>query len=181
MFVPAMTSSGTTILLKLEEAQKHLNNGVVTFLPSNSANNTGSQQVINIPSVAPGSSDIIQASQCNIDSTQDIMRDKVALNLPVVMTKRTNKKLAQDNPFFKIKCNQSGKLDGECRSCEAVFSFDNTKLMVLHYRSQHNQDIQINSFPLYYEINHKLRIKNGSKTTVKFFLCHFCGKEFTTK
>ena len=36
------------------------------------------------------------------------MRDKVALNLPVVMTKRTNKKLAQDNPFFSISVEEEG-------------------------------------------------------------------------
>ena len=47
------------------------------------------------------------------------MRDKVALNLPVVMTKRTNKKLAQDNPFFSISVEEEGGLAGECRVCQA--------------------------------------------------------------
>ena len=49
----------------------------------------------------------------------NIMRDKVALNLPVVMTKRTNKKLAQDNPFFSISVEEEGGLAGECRVCQA--------------------------------------------------------------
>ena len=78
-----MTSVGTTILLKLEEAQKHLNNGRVTFLPS----------------ASPGSKEVAEAVQDS--SKPDIMREKVALNLPVVMTKRTNKKVAQDNPFYR--------------------------------------------------------------------------------
>ena len=47
------------------------------------------------------------------------MRDKVALNLPVVMTKRTNKKLAQDNPFFSISVEEEGGLAGKCRVCQA--------------------------------------------------------------
>ena len=47
------------------------------------------------------------------------MRDKVALNLPVVMTKRTNKKLAQDNPFFSISVEEEGGLAGQCRVCQA--------------------------------------------------------------
>ena len=83
VYVPAMTSVGTTILLKLEEAQKHLNNGRVTFLPS----------------ASPGSKEVAEAVQDS--SKPDIMREKVALNLPVVMTKRTNKKVAQDNPFYR--------------------------------------------------------------------------------
>ena len=37
VYVPAMTASGTTILLRLEEAQQHLQNGKVTFLPSGQA------------------------------------------------------------------------------------------------------------------------------------------------
>ena len=173
VFVPAMTSSGTTILLKLEEAQKHLNNGVVTFLPSTSA-----QPVLSVP---PSSSEE-NSHDNNIedDMSSDIMREKVALNLPVVMTKRTNKKLAQDNPFFRIRSTNASGLEGDCRSCEAVFSFRNTEAMVTHYKAFHNQDIQINSFPLYHELIHKTS-KNGSKATMKYFLCFFCGKEFTTK
>ena len=108
------------------------------------------------------------------------MREKVALNLPVVMTKRTNKKLAQDNPFFKIRSTTTSGLEGDCRGCEAVFSFRNTEAMKTHYKAFHNQDIQINAFPLYYELNHKT-CKSGSKATMKYFLCFFCGKEFTTK
>ena len=167
--------------MKLEEAQKHLNNGVVTFLPSASASNSsGPGQGIKMPSPAPTiTNNVSTPSQTNDDKSADIMREKVALNLPVVMTKRTNKKLAQDNPFFKVKRN-NGDLDGECRTCEAAFSMKNPQLMVQHYRSQHSQEIQINAFPLYYEISHKIN-KNGSKATIKFFLCHFCGKEFTTK
>ena len=173
VFVPAMTSSGTTILLKLEEAQKHLNNGVVTFLPSTSA-----QPVLSVPSSSPEEN----KHDNNIvdDMASDIMREKVALNLPVVMTKRTNKKLAQDNPFFKIRSTNASGLEGDCRGCEAAFSFRNTEAMVTHYKAFHNQDIQINSFPLYHELIHKT-CKNGSKTTIKYFLCFFCGKEFTTK
>lgn len=171
VFVPAMTSSGTTILLKLEEAQKHLNNGVVTFLPSTSA-----QPVLSVPS----SSQEENIQTIEDDKSSDIMREKVALNLPVVMTKRTNKKLAQDNPFFKIRSTHSSGLEGNCRSCEAAFSFRNTEAMVTHYKAFHNQDIQINSYPLYHELIHKT-CKNGTKATMKYFLCFFCGKEFTTK
>ena len=189
-----MTATGTTILLKLEEAQKHLNNGVVTFLPSTSSSGGGSTQIISMPSSGPqtvtqqkdetSATIVTTATKINEDRTSDIMREKVALNLPVVMTKRTNKKLAQDNPFFKVVRN-NGDLDGVCRKCDAVFAFQNTSQMVKHYSTQHNQDIQIKSFPLYYEINHKVDKEAGSNSkstlTLKFFLCHFCGKEFTTK
>ena len=110
VYVPALTSTGTTILMRLEEAQHHLQRGSVTFLPSAPAASgppiLGQQQQILL---APRSSE----QQVNI------MRDKVALNLPVVMTKRTNKKLAQDNPFFSISVGENG-LTGECRVCQAV-------------------------------------------------------------
>ena len=162
VYVPAMTSVGTTILLKLEEAQKHLNNGVVTFLPSSS-------QAPPPPPPPPA-----------VDpSKPDIMREKVALNLPVVMTKRTNKKLAQDNPFYRVVLGEGG-LAGACRTCDAVLSFRDPSLLVSHYQREHGQTLNIHSFPLYYEINYKVN-KDGSKATVKYFLCHFCGKEFTTK
>ena len=191
-----MTAAGTTILLKLEEAQKHLNNGVVTFLPSSSSG--GSTQIISMPptptpqTVTQHKDEIIPTAGAATTTTKisddktpsDIMREKVALNLPVVMTKRTNKKLAQDNPFFKVVRNH-GDLEGVCRKCETVFAFKNTAQMVKHYSLEHNQDIQIKSFPLYYEINHKVDKDTGSNVkstmTLKFFLCHFCGKEFTTK
>ena len=91
VYVPALTSAGTTILMKLEEAQRHLQQGSVTFLPSAAAAGPpilGHQQQILLAPRQP---------------QPNIMRDKVALNLPVVMTKRTNKKVAQDNPFFKIQ------------------------------------------------------------------------------
>ena len=168
VYVPAMTSVGTTILLKLEEAQKHLNNGRVTFLPSAS------------PGAVQPSQEVAEVSQD--PSKPDIMREKVALNLPVVMTKRTNKKVAQDNPFYRVLMGgEAGShLDGVCRSCEAVFSFSNPGAMVTHYQAEHGQTLNINSFPLYYEINYKVK-KADSKATVKYFLCHFCGKEFTTK
>ena len=170
VYVPAMTSVGTTILLKLEEAQKHLNNGVVTFLPSAS------------PGAAQSTQEVAEVSQDS--SKADIMREKVALNLPVVMTKRTNKKLAQDNPFYRVVMGQGGEegghLEGVCRSCDSVFSFGDPSEMVTHYQAKHGQTLNIHSFPLYYEINYKVK-KNDSKATVKYFLCHFCGKEFTTK
>ena len=183
VYVPAMTSVGTTILLKLEEAQKHLNNGVVTFLPSTSSSSTTS------PTITGGGQQ--QAATRTQHSSggeaagageADIMREKVALNLPVVMTKRTNKKLAQDNPFFRVRRPEAGGgcLEGECRRCDAVFSFSRPQEMVAHYSGRHAQDITIHAFPLYYELNHRTS-KNGSRATVKFFLCYFCGKEFTTK
>ena len=115
VYVPALTSTGTTILMRLEEAQHHLQRGSVTFLPSAPAASgppiLGQQQQILL---APRNSDKV-----------NIMRDKVALNLPVVMTKRTNKKLAQDNPFFSISVGEDG-LTGECRVCQVmnVFAFD---------------------------------------------------------
>ena len=173
VYVPAMTSVGTTILLKLEEAQKHLNNGVVTFLPSSSP------PVSSPPISSPPVSSPPAPAPPEDPSKPDIMREKVALNLPVVMTKRTNKKLAQDNPFYRVML-RDGNLDGVCRSCDKVFSFKETKDMVSHYQHQHSQTLNIHSFPLYYEINYKID-KGGSKATVKYFLCHFCGKEFTTK
>eukprot|EP00092_Neocalanus_flemingeri_P082581 GFUD01103452.1.p1 GENE.GFUD01103452.1~~GFUD01103452.1.p1 ORF type:complete len:103 (-),score=27.26 GFUD01103452.1:86-394(-) len=49
-----------------------------------------------------------------------------------------------------------------------------------HYKKEHDQQIHIHSFPLYYEINYKMN-KNGSRARLKFFLCFYCGKEFTTK
>ena len=115
VYVPALTSTGTTILMRLEEAQHHLQRGSVTFLPSAPSASgppiLGQQQQILL---APRNSDKV-----------NIMRDKVALNLPVVMTKRTNKKLAQDNPFFSISVGEDG-LTGECRVCQVmnVFAFD---------------------------------------------------------
>ena len=174
VYVPAMTNTGTTILLKIEEAQRHLNSGIVTFLPSSSTTNS---QVQTAPTEKI---DSIQTSFSNNstvreDTDKTIMRDKVALNLPVVMTKRTNKKLAQDNPFFKIK-RAAVALEGECRSCQQVFSFLNTRSMVQHYQIQHGQTIQIIQFKLYYEI-----VSKHNKTSIKFFICAFCGKEFTTK
>ena len=176
VYVPAMTSVGTTILLKLEEAQKHLNNGVVTFLPSSSP------PVTSPPVSSPPVSSPPAPAPPEDTSKPDIMREKVALNLPVVMTKRTNKKLAQDNPFFRVRRPEAGGgcLEGECRRCDAVFSFSRPQEMVAHYSGRHAQDITIHAFPLYYELNHRTS-KNGSRATVKFFLCYFCGKEFTTK
>jgi len=169
VYVPALTSTGTTILMRLEEAQHHLQRGSVTFLPSAPAASgppiLGQQQQILL---APRSSD----QQVNI------MRDKVALNLPVVMTKRTNKKLAQDNPFFSISVGEDG-LTGECRVCQAKFLFANYTVMEAHYKAQHSQEIRVHAFPLYYEINY--RDTDNSKGRMKFFLCFFCGKEFTTK
>merc|ERR1712098_958523 len=122
---------------------------------ASSSNSSSPGQVINMPSPAPTITNNVSApSQTNNlsidDKSTDIMREKVALNLPVVMTKRTNKKLAQDNPFFKVKRN-NGDLDGECRTCQAAFSMKNPQLMVQHYKAQHQQEIQINAFPLYYE------------------------------
>ena len=73
-----------------------------------------------------------------------------------------------------------GHLQGACRSCDSVLSFRDPSAMVSHYQAQHGQTLNIHSFPLYYEINYKIK-KNDSKATVKYFLCHFCGKEFTTK
>jgi len=169
VYVPALTSTGTTILMRLEEAQHHLQRGSVTFLPSAPAASgppiLGQQQQILL---APRSSE----QQVNI------MRDKVALNLPVVMTKRTNKKLAQDNPFFSISVGENG-LTGECRVCQAKFLFANYTVMEAHYKAQHSQEIRVHAFPLYYEINY--RDTDNSKGRMKFFLCFFCGKEFTTK
>ena len=180
VYVPALTSTGTTILMRLEEAQHHLQRGSVTFLPSAPAASgppiLGQQQQILL---APRSSE----QQVNI------MRDKVALNLPVVMTKRTNKKLAQDNPFFSISVGENG-LTGECRVCQAVlfiftqiftclnhlsspqhsrfsshpvlisssqakFLFANYTVMEAHYKAQHSQEIRVHAFPLYYEINYR--------------------------
>ena len=200
-----MTASGTTILLRLEEAQQHLQNGKVTFLPSGQAAVQtqvessvepilGHQQSIilspgtnntagNTKDTAPHKKEENEVEEDDEDEdgspTSNIMRDKVALNLPVVMTKRTNKKLAQDNPFFKIRMN-SGDLEGICRMCESSFLFKNSVAMESHYNQEHDQQIHIHSFPLYYEINYKLN-KNGSRARHKFFLCFYCGKEFTTK
>jgi len=169
VYVPALTSTGTTILMRLEEAQHHLQRGSVTFLPSAPSASgppiLGQQQQILL---APRTSDQV-----------NIMRDKVALNLPVVMTKRTNKKLAQDNPFFSISVEEEGGLAGECRVCQAKFLFANSTVMEAHYRGQHSQEIRVHAFPLYYEINY--RDTDNSKGRMKFFLCFFCGKEFTTK
>lgn len=145
VYVPAMTNTGTTILLKIEEAQRHLNTGLVTFRPSSST--TNSQTAPAQPTNRGNASKNASPQPIREESDKTIMRDKVALNLPVVMTKRTNKKLAQDNPFFKIKRVSAG-LEGECRSCQQVFSFLNTRSMVQHYHIQHGQNIQINSFPL---------------------------------
>jgi len=202
VYVPAMTASGTTILLRLEEAQQHLQNGKVTFLPSGQAAVQTQveasvepilghrQNIILSPGTTSKTSKTIPHKNQEIeieedDETEDsapipnIMRDKVALNLPVVMTKRTNKKLAQDNPFFKIRMN-SEDLEGICRMCESSFLFKNSEEMETHYNKEHDQQIHIHSFPLYYEINYKLN-KNGSRARLKFFLCFYCGKEFTTK
>lgn len=202
VYVPAMTASGTTILLRLEEAQQHLQNGKVTFLPSGQAAvqtqvETSVEPILGHRQsiiLSPGttsetSKNIFQKNEKNeievIEEVQEdvyipnIMRDKVALNLPVVMTKRTNKKLAQDNPFFKIRMN-SGDLEGICRMCESSFLFKHSEAMENHYNKEHDQQIHIHSFPLYYEINYKLN-KNGSRARLKFFLCFYCGKEFTTK
>ena len=194
-----MTASGTTILLRLEEAQQHLQNGKVTFLPSGQAAVQTQVEASVEPILghrqniilSPGStSETISYKKEEKELEEDeaieddvpipnIMRDKVALNLPVVMTKRTNKKLAQDNPFFKIRMN-SGDLEGICRMCESSFLFRNSEEMESHYNKEHDQQIHIHSFPLYYEINYKLN-KNGSRARRKFFLCFYCGKEFTTK
>ena len=129
VYVPALTSTGTTILMRLEEAQHHLQRGSVTFLPSAPAASgppiLGQQQQILL---APRSSD----QQVNI------MRDKVALNLPVVMTKRTNKKLAQDNPFFSISVGEDG-LTGECRVCQAM-------LLVFIFLNHHSFPVFPTSF-----------------------------------
>merc|ERR1712106_1289176 len=135
VYVPAMTSVGTTILLRLEEAQQHLQNGKVTFLPT--AHSTVSVQnstqnpvdVMSQPNTSGQAGPIahstpIHSPKKDEEHTGNIMRDKVALNLPVVMTKRTNKKLAQDNPFFKIRMN-SEDLEGICRMCESSFLFKN--------------------------------------------------------
>ena len=58
VYVPALTSTGTTILMRLEEAQHHLQRGSVTFLPSAPAASgppiLGQQQQILL---APRSSD----------------------------------------------------------------------------------------------------------------------------
>jgi len=203
VYVPAMTASGTTILLRLEEAQHHLQNGKVTFLPSGQAAVQtqvetsvepilGHQQKIILApgttenNAKTGAHDIEENEAEEEDEADDatassnIMRDKVALNLPVVMTKRTNKKLAQDNPFFRIGMNNSGDLEGVCRMCDSSFLFKNSMAMESHYNKEHDQQIHIHSFPLYYEINYKLN-KNGSRARLKFFLCFYCGKEFTTK
>ena len=188
VYVPAMTNSGTTILLKIEEAQRHLNAGVVKFLPSNSNNTTTTTSQSTTSTAAatttaqatlPLTQHSATSKESETDKSQNIMKEKVALNLPVVMTKRTNKKLAQDNPFYKVRMDDpEAGLEAECRTCSAMFMFNqtNSKLMVQHYHNEHQQVIQINTFPLYFEILQKL-----NKVTVKWFLCAFCAKEFTTK
>ena len=61
VYVPALTSTGTTILMRLEEAQHHLQRGSVTFLPSAPAASgppiLGQQQQILL---APRSSDQVK-------------------------------------------------------------------------------------------------------------------------
>ena len=167
VYVPALTSSGATILMRLEEAQQAMQRGSVTFLPSAQAGGGPpilgtQQQILLAPRQQPAS----------------VTRDKVALNLPVVMTKRTNKKVAQDNPFFQVQV-QEGELSGECRVCAASFLFSQSAAMEAHYKAEHGQDLRIHTFPLYYQITH--RDKDGVQGRQKFFLCFYCGKEFTTK
>merc|ERR1711994_189881 len=167
VYVPALTSTGTTILMRLEEAQHHLQRGSVTFLPSAPSASgppiLGQQQQILL---APRTSDQV-----------NIMRDKVALNLPVVMTKRTNKKLAQDNPFFKIYLDKK-EVHGKCRVCSDFSApFSDAQTMISHFSDVHNQSIDIQRFNLYYEIS----FRQSARSKKKYFLCFYCGKEFTTK
>jgi len=106
-----------------------------------------------------------------------IMRDKVALNLPVVLTKRTNKKMAQDNPFFKIFLDKK-EVYGKCRVCSDFSApFSDAQIMVSHFSGVHNQSIDIQRFNLYYEIS----FRQSARSKKKYFLCFYCGKEFTTK
>jgi hypothetical protein len=129
VYVPAITSAGTTILMRLEEAQRHMVSGSVTFLPSARPGPPvlGPQQKILLAPRHP---------QANV------MRDKVALNLPVVMTKRTNKKVAQDNPFYRVH-ETSGGLAGECRVCQADFLFKQARAMEIHYKAQHGREVSV--------------------------------------
>jgi hypothetical protein len=49
--------------------------------------------------------------------------------------------------------------------------------METHFREDHKQIIEIQRFPLYYEISYR----PTKRARTKFFLCFYCGKEFTTK
>lgn len=134
---------------------------------------------------SPGNSRNASASSLKIVSVTgsgkppdsgEAARDKSALDLPVVLTKRSNKKLAQDNPFFEVT-SIDRQLWGHCRVCKEQFSFENFKEMEHHFKEAHKQIIEIQRFSLYFEISY--RPTKRAKT--KFFLCYYCGKEFTTK
>jgi hypothetical protein len=49
--------------------------------------------------------------------------------------------------------------------------------METHFHEIHKQVIEIRMFPLYYEISYR----PSKRARTKFFLCYYCGKEFTTK
>ncbi len=100
--------------------------------------------------------------------------------LPRILTKRSNKKMAEDNPFFLVEVvTPGGDLKGSCRLCDEQYMFEDFAAMERHYEVIHSVAIEIKRFKLFYEISHHLEAKRWGRA--KFFICLFCGKEFTTK
>jgi len=114
------------------------------------------------------------------ETYSNIMVDKVALNLPVVMSKRNNAKISQDNPCLEIFMG-SGECCGKCRLCphqDVRFNLNSQERAISsHFLQAHAVSLQVERKRLY----HELRFDAKNSKYKRCFLCSYCGKEFTTK